>query len=340
MNVKVSIVIPCYNVMAYIEDCLNSIFLQTYKNYEIVLVDDCSTDKTVSVIEQIIRRNSDKEILLLQHDRNKGVSETRNTGIRDAKGDYIFFVDSDDELTEQCLEKLVAPLTSKSYDVVIGCNYVIDIANNTQIVSGASTLQEVCKPMSELANGNIPIPVWNKLYRKDLIMEKDLFFIPGIIHEDLVWIYKLALSSENFFFIPDITYKYFIRKHSLMSSLSIEKDVLMYLDVFIYMQQIANDSFLNMHGAYNLWEIKKSGLLYSLLTLNMGELYKNTYMAMRIRYEQPSIKTLFKQKMIGLKEFVRDVHYCMPVKLGMFYKRMFYVVFYKVRGKAENIFRV
>lgn len=340
MNVKVSIVIPCYNVMTYIKDCLNSIFLQTYKNYEIILVDDCSTDNTISVIKQIIGRNQDKEILLLQHDTNKGVSETRNTGIRNAKGDYILFVDSDDELTEQCLEKLIAPLSSKFYDVVIGRNYVIDKANNTQIVSGASTLQEVCKPMHELAGGNVPIPVWNKLYRKDLIIGKDLFFIPGIIHEDLVWIYKLALSSKNFFFIPDITYRYYIRKHSLMSSLTIEKDVLMYLDVFLYMQQMANDRFLNMHGAYNLWEIKKSGLLYSLLTLNLRELYNSTYIAIRQRYEQPSVRSLFKQKMIGLKEVVRDVHYCMPVKLGMFYKRMFYMIFYKIRGKAENIFRV
>lgn len=89
-DMKVSIIIPVYNVAPYVEECIQSVLRQDYKNLEIIIIDDCGTDNSMELVEKLVK-NSSRDIVILKHDYNKGLSAARNTGIRRATGDYIFF---------------------------------------------------------------------------------------------------------------------------------------------------------------------------------------------------------------------------------------------------------
>ena len=106
----VSIIIPVYNVAPYIGDCLRSVMRQTYTGpIECLIVDDCGTDESLPIAERmIVEYDGPIRFEILHHEHNRGLSAARNTGINKATGDYFFFIDSDDEITEDCMEKMMS----------------------------------------------------------------------------------------------------------------------------------------------------------------------------------------------------------------------------------------
>ena len=106
---KISIIVPVYNVELYIKECFESIAAQTYKGeIECIFVDDCGQDDSVAILEKLIAEyHGPIQFSIVHHEHNKGLSGARNTGIRKAKGDYLYFLDSDDTITPDCIEKLV-----------------------------------------------------------------------------------------------------------------------------------------------------------------------------------------------------------------------------------------
>ncbi len=117
---KISIIIPIFNVEKYIIECLNSVFSQTYKNIEIIIIDDCGTDKSMEIIYNFIKvYPSKKNVIIIQHPYNKGLSSARNTGIRNATGKYIYFLDSDDYISPNCIESFVNLAISYNYPNII-----------------------------------------------------------------------------------------------------------------------------------------------------------------------------------------------------------------------------
>ena len=119
---KVSIIIPVYNVGDYIEDCLRSVIRQVYSgDIECIIVDDCGTDNSIALAERLMASYKGPiQFIILHHQHNRGLSAARNTGIDVAQGDYIFFLDSDDELTDDSIATLTKPLETERYDVVLG----------------------------------------------------------------------------------------------------------------------------------------------------------------------------------------------------------------------------
>ena len=105
-EMKVSIIIPVHNVAPYVEECIQSVLRQDYKNLEIIIIDDCGMDNSMELVEELVK-NSSRDIVILRHDYNKGLSAARNTGIKQATGDYIFFLDSDDFIETYCISVLV-----------------------------------------------------------------------------------------------------------------------------------------------------------------------------------------------------------------------------------------
>ena len=107
---KISIIVPVYNVEQYIKECFDSIAAQTYKgDIECIFVNDCGHDKSVEILEKMIAcYQGGISFSIIHHEHNKGLSGARNTGIRHAQGDYLYFIDSDDSITSDCIEKLVA----------------------------------------------------------------------------------------------------------------------------------------------------------------------------------------------------------------------------------------
>ena len=107
---KISIIVPVYNVEQYIKECFDSIAAQTYKgDIECIFVDDCGQDDSVAILEKLIAEyHGPMQFSIVHHEHNKGLSGARNTGIRKASGDYLYFLDSDDSITSDCIEKLTA----------------------------------------------------------------------------------------------------------------------------------------------------------------------------------------------------------------------------------------
>ncbi len=219
-NIKFSIIIPTYNVDKYISKTLESILLQKYNNYEIIIVDDGSTDNT----RQIINSIKDKRIKLICQ-KNSGVSKARNEGIKNSKGDYIIFVDGDDYLENYTLEYIFNEIkNSKKNTTFIGkFNTVFEkgCTRNCkceELESERINDKSKSDVMDYLYSKRIIYAVWRFVSSRKTIVDNDLFFKEGIIHEDEEWVPRLLAASNNFKLLEKPFYNYRIRKRSIMTS--------------------------------------------------------------------------------------------------------------------------
>jgi hypothetical protein len=160
-----------------------------------------------------------------------------------------------------------------------------------------------------------------------------LFFKEGLIHEDVLWTFKVACKANNMYVVKQPVYNYYVRSSSIMTSMSIEKDVNIYVEVFGNIAAFVEDES-RMYGRheYALIEGKKSGILYSLLQKGENEMYARTYRKFRkLPFANPM--KAYIQGVVGMGYLFRDFHYLLPVKLGGFYKKMFYMLVYRLRGR-------
>ena len=215
---KISVIVPVYNVAEYLAKCLLSITRQTYKNLEIILVDDGSTDVSGEICDQFAA--SDDRIKVF-HQNNMGLSGARNTGLNQATGRYIFFCDSDDFLVEDALDIMVRKLLNdhadivacgiaKVYDGALGKNKKEEIF--TDLRPGRWSGHESVIQM--MRSNNICTVAWNKLYRRELF--KDVRFPVSVYNEDEASVYKLLYKAGIVSYIPNALYKYYQRNDSIM----------------------------------------------------------------------------------------------------------------------------
>ena len=128
-NIKVSVIIPVYNVEPYLKECLNSIINQTLKDIEIICIDDCSTDNSYQILEEYSKK--DNRIIILKNEKNTGGPSTaRNKGIDLAKGDYLYFIDSDDYIENNFLEEMYNTAKEYNTDIVSNLNIIENNNNN------------------------------------------------------------------------------------------------------------------------------------------------------------------------------------------------------------------
>lgn len=229
----VSIIIPIYNVEQYIERCIISVINQTYRQLEVILVDDCSPDNSMSLAQQLVDKSTNKEGLtfkFIKRDENGGLSAARNTGIENATGDYLYFLDSDDELPINAIELLVNQvIIHPDVEIVMGRMkafpndlpyYNIDRYKDTPYINDNLWIREhfftIISPIQTNA--------CNKLIRRDLGERNLLFFKPGIIHEDQLWMYYVAKKIKSIAFVFEPTYLRYMNPGSIMTTLNYEKE--------------------------------------------------------------------------------------------------------------------
>lgn len=328
---KVSIVVPVYHVAPYVLACLESIARQTYKDIEVLFVDDCGTDNSIRLIEEYLASHSFPECRIIRHECNRGLSAARNTGLHAATGDYVYFLDSDDEISPACIERLVAPLTQNPYEVVIGS--VCELYENGEKAESLLCDGEIAEPLKAYAQGDWYVMAWNKLCRRDFLLTHKLYFKEGMLHEDVPWSFQLACLCRAMYAVGETTYYYKVRAASIMTSLSIENDVQIYLQAFAEIKRFIEErQFMYNPFAYQMVEGKKSGILYSLLQKGEGKVFRKYYPAFhQLRHVSPW--EAYKRRMIGLGYLLRDFHYCLPQAMGRIYKALFYLFFYGLRGK-------
>lgn len=220
---KVSIIIPVYNVASYIERCLQSVVDQTYTDIECILVDDCGSDDSIDIAQEFIKNyKGDIEFSILRHEKNKGQAAARNTGLKSAKGEYMYFLDSDDVITSDCIEELMT-LSLKYPNAAFAQGNFLDNEGNINKYGWRIQLPEYCNEHVKLENIILSVVVTsacNKVIRKSFLTEHELYFPEGIIHEDMYWSFFLAKHTKSASFLNKGTYIYYINNNSTMTSIS------------------------------------------------------------------------------------------------------------------------
>ena len=217
---RISIVIPVYNVEEYISECMRSVMRQTYKGeIECILVDDCGNDQSVAVAKDMIADYKGSiDFRIVRHERNRGLSAARNTGTDVATGEYVIYLDSDDYISNNCLEVLSQPLLEREYDIVVGDLEMFgepkDIVFLTEPTGATIGNGEIFRKW--YVSRRLYMMAWNKLVKASLFKEHDLSFLEGQLHEDELWTYKIASCVQSLYVQHIPTYYYRIRNNSIM----------------------------------------------------------------------------------------------------------------------------
>lgn len=222
-NGLISVIVPVYNVEKYLNRCIDSIVNQTYKNIEIILVDDGSKDKSGEICDYYAKNNAKVQVI---HKKNGGLSDARNQGIKKAHGDYISFVDSDDWLEKDIYEKCMNRNKQYNADII---NFAIQINHSdgkfyNQNIKKEKILYDKEGLIYLNSFKNLDISACNKIFKTCLFA--DIEFPFGKLCEDCYVMFKLFNKAKVVLVIPYIGYHYFRRKGSITISENINLDYL------------------------------------------------------------------------------------------------------------------
>lgn len=285
---KVSIIVPVFNTDKYLSRCINSILCQTYESLEAIFVDDGSWDESARIIDEFCAKDSR---IVAIHQDNQGPSGARNSGLAAATGDYILFVDSDDFITEDYVERLVNE-QHRSYADIVMCNYdfvddtgkIVENSNHTVYYrEGCFEGTEALRLFENRSYKTFFDILWNKLYRRELF--DDIRFPEGIsVVEDIAVLPLLYHKAQRITVIKDSIYRYTYRDNSLAhTKRSVEEDT----HIRVPMMQAR----LKM---YQDWQIKDLVLVHM---IHMYSLYD------RLRKE-------YQKELKGLQKEYRKAYFC------------------------------
>jgi len=221
MKPKVSVIVPVYNVEAYLTECLNSIVNQTFDDIEIILVDDGSTDLSGNIMNEFAKKDSR---IIIYSQLNQGVSAARNSGISLASGEYILFVDSDDSILENSIETIYKQATETNADIVIGnvlyCyqdGRQIKAFHRTQEMNNIIISGDIC--FMKLMEVNAYPPLTYLLFiKREFLKKNELYFKKDVIHEDELWCVQALFNAKRVSLIDFYYYLYRQREGSIMNS--------------------------------------------------------------------------------------------------------------------------
>lgn len=229
-NDLITVVVPVYNVEKYLKKCLDSIVNQTYKNLEIICVDDGSPDNSIDILN--IFAEKDKRIKIIRQ-RNQGLSEARNTGIKNAKGKYIIFIDSDDWIELEMIDLMLKKIQNENLDLVI-CGFFDHYFEKKYKINELNNIKKYIKDKIDgisyfkivTSKTNLFTAfAWNKLYRLDLIKSKNLFFPEKRLYEDLSFTFRYLIYSKKVDVVERPLYHYIRRKGSITNILNFKNSI-------------------------------------------------------------------------------------------------------------------
>lgn len=294
---KVSVIIPVYNAGKTIKGCVDSLIKQSYKNIQIIIVNDGSNDNSLQICNQIKQDN-----IIIIDKKNEGVSIARNTGIENSDGEYIVFVDSDDYVKEDYISKMVRTIEDDNADWVI-CNYDIVTKNETTPNNSLESIRkcdinDIDKYLFEIYSRTLLNQPWNKLYKREFIQEK---FNPNMsLGEDLIFNLEYMKNIKTFSYINECLYQYNI---GTVGTLSGQK-------------QLAKEFFFLYENLYKYINTKKT-----IRTKEWNHFLVHHYI--RFLYEQgkkEDLKTSYKllkdfQKQMNIKKTCSKIYFYVVFKI-------------------------
>ena len=283
----VSVIIPAYNIEDYIGRCLDSIISQTYKNLEIIVVDDGSRDRTGEILDDYVKKDPRMKVV---HKKNGGVSSARNTGIDIAEGDYIGFVDGDDRIDPKLFETLVKLINEENADIA-HCGYQMVFPDRVDYYynTGKRVIQTKEQGLKDLLAGEMIEPaLYNKLYKRELF-ENVRLNESLKINEDLDVNYRLFKKSQKSIYYDLPLYSYMIRKNSATGSNTvIRKNE----DSLKVLEQIKNDC----KSEKEIYSIAYRRYVYLLMAICRMDIDQITYQKSKRDILKKELKTKdFKQ---------------------------------------------
>jgi len=320
---SISIIVPVYNVEKYVEACLQSIMAQTYAGpVECILVDDCGKDDSIDIAERMIAGYEGTiRFRVLHHPHNRGLSAARNTGVEAASGDYLLFVDSDDELTPDCIELLEKPLAEASFDLVVGDTATIgndDLHEYLRLKLDDGTVLRSADIISHYRTE------WNmmaqaKLLKTSFIRQNHLLFKEGIIHEDELWCFQVACTAKSLRIVNHPVYRYMIREQSITadSNKNLWKKIAAKVTIVGEMARFLKSRKLFSPPAYAIIQIFTEEILH--YEKVDRQQFRKTYLKLRKEAQFPFLYRI-RANMWNFRACMKELHYFMPATLGERYK--------------------
>lgn len=234
-EIKFSIIMPAYNAEKEILSSIESVLKQNYQNYEFLIIDDCSKDNTYEIIKEAERNNS--KIRAIKHEVNKKAGGARNTGIKEASGDYILFLDSDDLLyDENVLSNIANVVGNDRPDIVyLGFKSVGDAFRGLFLPDAENSIKENRIKTWNYAN------VWDVLWKREFLTQKEITFIEGRFFEDFVFYYTGVIKSESYKYAEFPAFIYNSgRADSMTTKITPRKIEDLYYNLIIFVNLINN----------------------------------------------------------------------------------------------------
>lgn len=267
---KISIVVPIYNVEKYLDKCLKSVYKLDLSNKEIILVNDGSSDNSLKIAENYFKENKENTKLIIQ--QNKGLSGARNTGIKNAMGEYIFFLDSDDFVDSESLERFLKEGIEKKQEILIGNYYEYFSEDNIRIKPTSNFyLDKKDKRGTYFLETGVKekkfyVTAWLNLYKKDFLIKNNLFFKERLLHEDNLFTLKAFRLAKKVGYSKEIFYYY---RQTNPNSIMNKKNEKNYIHMMHIIEELLKfQKNLNEENKYFnrilvgiYWQVEKEGKL-------------------------------------------------------------------------------
>lgn len=284
---KISILIPAYNVEKYIGECIESVLRQDLNDFEIICVDDASTDNTLSILEQYA--GMDSRIRIYRHEINKGQSGARNFALSHATGEYVYMLDADDKICDGALSALYAICKKDKLDVAgfETLQFMDDESltdklpaqmiqyRSTEVLNGAGAL------IYCMENEVFSLSVPTFMMRREYLKEIKLCFVEGILHEDVGYIFELITRAKRIRFLHDIYFKRRVRANSTMTKDFTDKNIEGYIKSFlksfeierVLTAQYKKDENIRFYKAFRKWQRDIYGRICQLYLISEKDIY-------------------------------------------------------------------
>lgn len=285
----ISIIVPVYNVESYLDRCLISITNQSYENLQIILVDDGSTDISGELCEHWKQKDSRVEVI---HKKNGGLSSARNEGINHAIGSYVMFIDSDDYIDLETCQKFYECFSRHKADIYVG-DYIQHTGIQEKIYIHPNLIKGEVYSNNEFIIKSIQTNSWYapsclNMYDKKFLIDNNLYFENGRIHEDVQMQIRLFLKSKEIFYVGFPFYHYVIRPGSIMTSEKNEKkkhdSLLNYSEWRIQINKVENVElknyllgFLTKYYLYSARVLNFYGWIDEIITYKEAKKYALNY---------------------------------------------------------------